>query len=180
MTVSAAWLHKMRILPGLGIVLLMAGCGFHLRTWDLEGSIDTARITANARNPLAEPLRRGLLGAGVELVENDQDADVVIELLADQRGRRSISVTRRARAAEYETSLQVQYAVRGSGEKMLIAPRWMRASRIYEVDLNNLVGSSEEQSLLEREMVNDLVQQLIRSLNAVAREAATPEVGGAG
>jgi outer membrane lipopolysaccharide assembly protein LptE/RlpB len=40
------------------------------------------------------------------------------------------------------------------------------------VDAQNIVGSSEEQALLEREMINDLVQQIIRSLDAATREAA--------
>jgi LPS-assembly lipoprotein len=161
------------VVNGLLAALLLSGCGFHLRTWNLEGTVDTARITANVRNPLAEPLRRGLQSAGVELVESPEDADVLIELLADKRGRRSVSVTSRARAAEYETSLQVQYAIHGKDEKVLIESRWMRASRIYQVDAVNIVGGSEEETLLEREMVNDLVQQLIRSLNAVTREQSS-------
>ena len=92
--------------------LTLVGCGFHLRTWDLDESIETARITANLRNPLAEPLERALRGAGVELVTASGRADVVIELLNDQRGRRSVSVTDRARAAEYESSLSVQFAIK--------------------------------------------------------------------
>ena len=151
------------------VCLLLSGCGFHLRTWDLEGNVESAKITANARNPLAEPLGRALRSSGVDLVDGGA-ADVVIELLADRRGRRSVSVTDQARAAEYETSLQVQYAVRDEQGELILQPRWVRASRIYTVDRDNLVGSSEEQALLEREMVNDLVQQVIRGLNSVVQE----------
>lgn len=160
---------KVRSVIALCACLAMAGCGFHLRTWDLEGNVETVRITANARNPLAEPLGRALKSAGVSVVD-DSDVDVIIELLADRKGRRSVSVTDQARAAEYETSLQVQYAVRGRDEETLLAPTWIRAARIFQVDRDNLVGSSQEQSLLDREMVNDLVQQIIRGLNAVTRE----------
>jgi LPS-assembly lipoprotein len=160
---------NLRAITCLVACLALVGCGFHLRTWNLEGNVETARITANPRNPLAEPLGRALRSAGVTVVE-DSDVDVVIELLADRKGRRSVSVTDQARAAEYETSLQVQYAVRdGDGETML-DPTWIRAARVFQVDRNNLVGSSQEQALLDREMVNDLVQQIIRGLNAVTRE----------
>lgn len=166
---------RLRVPPGTTLVclsvLLLTGCGFHLRTWDLEGNVDSARITANARNPLAEPLGRALKSSGVELVERGTP-DLLIELLADRRGRRSVSVTDQARAAEYETSLQVQYAVRSPDGATLIEPRWVRARRIYTVDRDNLVGSSEEQALLEREMVNDLVQQVIRGINTVVRDQA--------
>lgn len=161
-----------RPLIGLLLLLVVTGCGFHLRTWNLEGTVETARITANARNPLAEPLGRALQSAGVALIEDGSAADVVVELLADERGRRSVSVTDQARAAEYETSLRVRYAVRGRDGEMLLDPTWVQATRIYRVDRDNLVGSSQEQALLEREMVTDLVQQVIRGLNAVTKEAS--------
>ena len=83
------------------VALLATACGFHLRTWNLEGNVETARITSNPRNPLAEPLGRALESAGVTLVEDAGSVDVVVELLADERGRRSVSVTDQARAAEY-------------------------------------------------------------------------------
>jgi LPS-assembly lipoprotein len=157
-------------LIGFIVALAIAGCGFHLRTWDLEGNVEAASITSNPRNPLAEPLGRALQSAGVELVDDRSSADVVVELLADERGRRSVSVTDQARAAEYETSLRVRYAVHGRGGETLMEPTWIQASRIFQVDRDNLVGSSQEQALLEREMVTDLVQQVIRGLNAVTRE----------
>ena len=156
-------------LGALLTLLISSGCGFHPRSWDLEGNVASAKITANQRNPLAEPLGRALRSAGVTIVESGE-ADLLVELLADRQNRRSISVTDQARAAEYETTLSVQYAVHDKDGNTLSAPRWVRASRTYEVDRNNLVGSSEEQSLLEREMVTDLVQQLIRGINAVVRE----------
>lgn len=160
---------NLRAITCFVVCFALVGCGFHLRTWDLEGNVETARITANPRNPLAEPLGRALRSAGVTVVE-DSDVDVVIELLEDRKGRRSVSVTDQARAAEYETSLQVRYAVRGGDGATLLDPTWIRAARIFQVDRDNLVGSSQEQSLLDREMVNDLVQQIIRGLNAVTRE----------
>ena len=149
-------------------VLLASACGFHLRTWDLEGQVESARVIANARNPLAEPLGRALRSAGVEVIDGG-DPDLVIELLGDRRGRRSVSVTDQARAAEYETSLQVQYAVRDGAGSLLQQPRWVAARRVYRVDRDNLVGSSQEQALLEREMVSELVDQILRGLSAAVR-----------
>jgi LPS-assembly lipoprotein len=157
---------------------VLGGCGFHLRTWDLEGNVGTARITANARNPVAGPLAQALQSAGVEL---QGEPDVIIELLEDQTGRRSVSVTDQARAAEYETSLRVRYAIRDGNGETLLQPTWLGASRIYEVDRANLVGSSQEQALLQREMVNDLVQQIIRGLDTVTRSApSVPDQSGEG
>lgn len=152
----------------------LAGCGYQLRTWQLSASLETARISANPRNPLAEPLGRALEGAGVTLVEGD-DADLRIELLDDRTGRRNVAVTSQARVAEYEATLSVQYAVSDGAGKVLIQPTWLRASRVYRVDRGNPVASSQEQTLLEREMVNDLVQQVMRGVDAaiVAEQGAS-------
>ena len=158
-------------------LLSAAACGYHLRTWELAGNLETARIEANSRNPLSEPLRRALESAGVTLVDGD-DADLVIELLGDRTGRRNVAVTSQARVAEYEATLSVQYSARRGAEgaeKVLIQPRWLTASRVYRVDRGNPVASNQEQTLLEREMVNDLVEQVIRGVNAavVAVRGAT-------
>ena len=163
-----------RLIPRQGVIIvllgiLVSGCGFQLRTWDLEGNISSAQVTANARNPVAEPLALALRSAGVDLVEGAGTPDVVIELLNDSTSRRSVSVTDQARAAEYETSLRVRYTIRDGDGNTLLQPTNLEASRIYEVDRANLVGSSQEQALLQREMVSDLVQQIIRGLDAVTR-----------
>ena len=170
MSASFGRATDLRCICALILCLLLTGCGFHLRTWDLDANISSARVTAEGRNALEEPLRRNLRSSGVELVE--EDAHVTIALLSEQRSRRSISVTDQARAAEYETSLGIQYEIRGGDGRVLLAPRWIRALRVYRVDRDNIVGSSEEQALLEREMVSDLVQQLMRSLDAVTRAPA--------
>ena len=163
----ARWSICLSMLP-----LLVSGCGFHLRTWDLEGNVDTAKLTSNLRNPVAEPLGRALKSAGVEVVGSGE-ADVSIELISDQESRRSVSVTNQARAAEYQTTLTVVYSIQDGTGNVLAEPRSVRASRTYTVDRNNLVGSSEEQALLQREMVDDLVQQIISGVNAVVTANAS-------
>lgn len=163
----ARWLVSLWVLS-----FLVSGCGFHLRTWDLEGNVDTAKLTSNLRNPVADPLGRALKSAGVEVVDSGE-VDVAIELISDEESRRSISVTNQARAAEYQTTLTVVYAVHDGSGNVLAEPRTVRASRTFTVDRNNLVGSSEEQALLQREMVDDLVQQIIRGVNAVVTTNAS-------
>ena len=153
-----------------GLAALFTSCGFHLRTWELDGNIETAKITSNLRNPVADPLGRALKSAGVEVVGSG-GADVTIDLLSDRTSRRAVSVTDQARAAEYQTTLTVVYTVQDAEGNALASSRSVSASRIYTVDRDNIVGSSEEQALLQREMVDDLVQQIIRGVNALVTAA---------
>lgn len=164
--------QRLRVAGLLLLAVLLTGCGFHLRTWDLENSIETVRITSNLRNPVAEPLGRALTSAGVQVIESGT-ADVAIQLISDRESRRSVSVTDQARAAEYETMLSVVYSVQDSAGNPLAEPRSVVARRVYRVDRNNLVGSNEEQVLLQREMVGELVQQIIRGVNAAVTTNAS-------
>ncbi|MBH79574.1 MAG: hypothetical protein CMQ49_03565 [Gammaproteobacteria bacterium] len=158
--------HIARSLLACCLLQLLAGCGFQLRSWDLSSSIDSFYVQAAANNPLEQPLRRGLLQAGVPQADSAASAAVVVTLHELRRSRRGVSVTPRSRVAEYELNLDARFGLRAA-DKELLASQWARASRVFRVDRDNLVASNEEQALLEREMRADLVQQILRALNAV-------------
>lgn len=149
--------------------LLLGGCGFQLRSYDLEAGVDSVAVLEQGRNLLTEPLRRGLRQAGVDVVSTvEAGADATVVLLDDRRARRSVSVGGDARVAEYELLLGVRYRLLGADGTELAPARWAEVERIFQIDRDNIVGSSEEQALLDQEMQADLVQQLLRALNAVA------------
>jgi LPS-assembly lipoprotein len=105
---------------------------------------------------------------------------VVVNLLEERRDRRSVSVSPQVRAAEYEVAVAVRYSVTGPDGRELIAEQWLERQRVYRVDSDNILGTSEEQALLEREMEADLVQQIVRSLNAAAASASAAANSAAG
>ncbi len=151
---------------------LSTGCGFHLRSWDLSGDLGPVLVTAGPHNPLELPLTRALDQAGVEQAAGADEASMIVALLDARQERRSISVSGQARAAEYQLILGVRYQITDAAGNLLVPPQWLERERVFRIDRDNIVASSEEQALLEREMQNDLVQQILRSLNAVAPEVA--------
>lgn len=151
-------------------LLLSTGCGFHLRTFDLNTAVSSVHVSTNSGNFAAQPLRRGLTQAGVELKSLQDEAEISVALLNQRRDRRSVAVTDQARAAEYEITLAVEYAIEKPDGERLLEPRWIESRRIFRVDRVNIVGSSEEQALLEQEMIRDMVQQIVRALNAASQE----------
>jgi len=66
-------------------------------------------------------------------------------------------------------SLEVSFAARDGAGNELIARRALATQRVFRLDRDNIVGSSEEQALLLREMRTDIVERIIRSLGTVAR-----------
>ena len=174
------WLRRL-LLPGLVLLLLLSGCGFHLRGWDLDESIQAVFIAAadnstSARTEVAAELRSAFAQAGVTIAQQRSDADLIVVLLDQRRNRRSVAVTGQARAAEYELSRAVQFSVErpdGQGHKTLIPPRWIQVERVVRVDRDNLVGGNQEQALVERELGSDMIAQILRSINLVLSQQST-------
>lgn len=164
----------------LALVLLASGCGFKLRSWELDSSVKAVFIAAAdsataAGSDLGGELRAAFAQSGVTVASARSEADLIVTLLDERRDRRSISVTGAARAAEYELSRSVEYAVAQVADSELqtvIEPRWIRVQRVFRVDRNNIVGSNEEQALVERELKSDIIQQVIRSINLVLTQRA--------
>lgn len=154
---------------GTGLVVLVsAGCGFQLRTWDFASAFETARIEADHGVDLDLDLARALESAGVRLV--DSEADVVIWLSEQRDDWRSVSVTRGARTAEYELAVQVGFRVTDRDGNELAPPRVLRSERVARLDRDNLLGSSDERRLLAAEARDDLVGRMVGTLDALSRK----------
>ena len=156
-------------------MLLAAGCGFHLRSWDFSDADLSIHVQADRLSRIAAPLRDALRQAGVKASANADDADLVVQIVNESRNRRVASLTAGARAAEFELTMGVQFGIR-AGQDSLVRPAWIRASRTFSIDRDNLAGSSEEEALIEEELKSALSQQILRSLNAVsAAQSGAPQ-----
>ena len=151
----------------------LVGCGFQLRGWELESSVESIHLDAQPRIRFAQPLRQALRQSGVRIEPRGAEAELVLKLLDERRQRRTVAVTGSARAAEYEITLGVRYEIRAGGN-VLREPRWLEASRVLVVDRDNIAGTAGEQALIEAELQNDLVQQILRALDAAARSSVSP------
>lgn len=165
-------MHRARYMTWVCVAMLAcaaSGCGFHLRSYELDSAVESFALSGETRSRIAAPLRRALGQAGVaELPVSD--AALVIDLLDQRSERRSASVGGQARATEYEMSYGVRFRVLANGVE-IARPQWLERQRVYRIDRNNIVGSSEEQAIVEREMLQDLVSQMVRIVDTVSRNA---------
>lgn len=160
-------------------VVILSSCGFQLRTWQLDGNIDTILVANNSGNTqVGKDLEKAIGQTGVTLlteVDTERTPQMQVQLLQAADNRRSISVGGDARAAEYELSLQVNFVLLDDKNVELTEPRWVRVQRIYRLNRNNLMGSNEEENILRREMRSDVVQQILRAINQVVSVEETPD-----
>ena len=151
------------------LLLLFAGCGFHLRSYDVDAAFENYFIAASDTSSFAADLRRMLKGAGVAESASRSAADVVVEVLEERDLQRAVSTTGNARVAEYELEVGVNVRITNGAGIELAPAQWINRTRVFRVDRNNLTSNSEEQSLIQRELRAEVGQALLRTVNAVAR-----------
>lgn len=168
-------MRKQVLVCGALVLLVLSGCGFQLRSWDLGSAYESVGLdtrggfkTARGGFEMESQLRLALEQTGVPVLASG--AELVLELIDSDEELRTASVSSVARTAEFELILRVRYAVRTADGVYVAQPATTQASRRYFLDRGNLVGSNEEQSLLRRELRSELVQRVMRVLNTVSRQ----------
>ena len=159
-----------RLLTLSCISVILNSCGFSLRGSDvLSSKFQVIQLDIEQPNSeLSRLLRRSLEVADVTIEAlrlTNSDAPVLV-VSNEQRVSRPITVNSRARAAQYQMRLSINIAL-GSSDKTLIPPQTLMVERIYFEDIANIAGTQEEVEIITAEMRRELVNQLMRRLEAV-------------
>ena len=147
----------------LAAAALVAGCGFQLRTWELTG---TFHVVGEVAPALDRAVRRALTESGAAIASSAAAADIVLRLADEREARRGVSLTPGGRVAEYELALSVSVVAEGAAGAAIVPRRVLRAERVYSLDVNNLVGSREEEALILADLRAELAQRIVRNLVA--------------
>ena len=155
------------------LLLSLAGCGFSLRGNDVLSTKFTV-LHLQLQQPGSEfsrILRSSLENSSINI--NPAPAELQLQDLLtlvtsdEQIASRPITVNLRARAAQYELRLSVNIALLRENQ-YLIDPETVFIERSYFEDIANINGSQEEIAIITAEMRHELVNQIMRRLEAVA------------
>ena len=160
--------YRLLILSCVSVIL--SSCGFSLRGSDvLSSKFQVIQLDMEQPNSeFSRLLRRSLEVADVSIEAVAlTNSDSPVLLVSNERiVSRPITVNPRARAAQYEMRLSINIAL-GNAERYLISPETLMVERIYFEDIANIAGSQEEVEIITTEMRRELVNQLMRRLEAV-------------
>ena len=172
----ATGLARLRNLLLIALVSVLAGCGFRLR-----GSADSVAVltaldvsATQTYGELVTNVERTLTQQGIA-VNPEGGADYRLHLLGERATRRSVSTTNQVSVAEYVLLLAVDFELFDRAGDRLLPLTTIITERIYSFDRGSFVGSNEEEALLGREMQADIIQQILRRLDATLKDSrATP------
>ena len=173
--------YKVGMKPLLSMVglLLLTGCGFQLRSWDLASAYRIAHIESDVDSSIERDLRGAFESAGLAVVEEGEaeaeaEADLVLAIEREDFEQRSGMYTGDGRVAGYQLRLRVAYQANNAIGKSLVSSRTVLEERAFPLNRANVLGSDAEKRLLMQEMRDDIVERIVRTLSLVSDSAAKP------
>ena len=152
------------------MTLGVAGCGFALR--------GTPRFAFKSLfSPFAESsllgteLKRSLESGGNVRVISDvrqiDQADVILDVLQDQREKTVVAVNASGQVREFQLRIRFRFKLRSAKGKDLIPTTEILQKRDISFNESAVLAKETEEGLLYREMQSDIIQQIMRRLAAV-------------
>ncbi|MBI5041956.1 MAG: hypothetical protein HZB57_12390 [Gammaproteobacteria bacterium] len=151
--------------------LLLTACGFHLRG-DVKLDAQLSKVYIEGADPydaLVRELTRSLTTTGVAVVEDSKDATAVLHILKNSGSRRVLSVSSAGKVREYELYQTLEFKVRDTAGRELLAPQRLELTRAYLFDKEDVLAKSNEEEMLRRDMRRDLVRLVMLRLEALGR-----------
>lgn len=163
-------LSRWSIAPLALVAALTAGCGFHLRKEVvLPASMKKVHIQiADASSPLAKDLAKALPRSGSDVVDEVGPGVAVMNISANAFSTDVLSVGGNARATEYSLRYHVEFDVEDAAGTALLSKQTIELSRDFTFDASQALGVAAETDLLTQELERDMVQTILRRLEALA------------
>lgn len=148
--------------------LSLSACGFKLRAAQ-SFAFETIAIQPDPGGVLTTELRRSMGGAVRVLAPGEPltQAQVVLDILQEQREKTVVGVTATGQVREFQLRIRVRYRVRTPQGKELTPETEIVQKRDISFNESAVLAKEAEEVLLYRDMQSDIVQQLLRRLAAV-------------
>ena len=160
---------KRLITAGL-LVLLVAGCGFHLRRApDLPPSMRKIYITApGSSGDLLRELRRDLASDDTAVLPLPEGATTVLSIVSVSHSSRPLALSRAGQALLYQVQYEVVFSLTVQGA-VILEPQSVTLNRNYTYSVANAIANEEQEQALNRALSRDISQFIVTRVVAAAK-----------
>lgn len=164
-----------KIISCLALALITSACGWQLRgTAEIPRGLSQLYISVgDSKGPLVIELYKTLKANHVNLVDDSQNANYILTLQEESRDKRTVGVGSDALSSAYELTLKAAYEIR-TRDSVLPTKATAVSVRSFSYNTASISSATQEEALLISEMRRDLVQQMLRRLNAVVSHPQAP------
>ncbi|MDN5923910.1 MAG: LPS assembly lipoprotein LptE [Xanthomonadales bacterium] len=161
-------------LGGLGLLaLLLVGCGFHLRrAVVLPANMQRMHVSVSGGGELSRQLSRALELSGVELARAAGPGIAELAVSRAQFDTEALTVGGFAKVREYTVRYHVEFSLINGDGKTILAGQSIDMSREFTYDSHETLGTATAQEQIRHSLVKDMVQSIMRHLQASERSPA--------
>lgn len=151
--------------PWLMLALLLTACGFHLRG-QAALPFQTLYIqSASDYTPFIGELKRAVQGAGVQLADSSDSAQLTLNVVSEVSGKQILSLSGAGRVREYQLRFSVSFRAYDQSQQEWLPAEEIAVLRNLSYDDAQVLAKEQEEVLLYQNMRSDAVQQMLRRLN---------------
>ena len=151
---------------------LLSACGFALRgSTGIDASLQPVYISGSRNSQeLHQALKRQFTINQVAVTQRPGEARLRVDVQLLDAEKRSITLDREARDAEYALYERAQVRLLDAQGKVLRGPRTLQQRRLVVNDSDNPVGEETESSIVQAEMREPLSIRLAQQVEIWARQ----------
>lgn len=150
------------------LLVMLAGCGFQLRG-AANLPFDTI-LVPSAGAGIALDIKRNIQsGTKTRVVDDLKQAQAVLQFTEEARVKEILSLTGAGRVREFRLIYRVGFRVHDGKGGEYLAPNTIVLARDVTFNDAEILAKEAEEQLLYRDMQFDMVQQVMRRLEAARR-----------
>ena len=151
------------------MVVIVAGCGFHLRgDIVLPALYERVQVVSVGASDVGRALSEALENVGSQIVSSPEVSTAVVTVLSSGTQRRALNVGGKA-IREYELQLDISFVVQDNKGVQLAEQQTVSVIRNYQNDPNDVLGKDNEEQVIRQEMMRPAIIQVLRRMKAIAQ-----------
>lgn len=160
--------HMMRYIGVFLLLITVAACGFKLRGVE---NISFQKIFIQGNNlTISQDLIQSFKSNGVQVVTNQDDAEIVLDLMSERNQKTILSLSGRGLVREFELRYFVNFRTRNPKNALFDEPQTVELRTDLSFNDDALLGKGEEEQRLNADMRKNAVREIIRRLSAISRQ----------
>ena len=153
------------------LIPLLAACGFHLRG-AASYNFNTIYVNATGSPPMGTALRKALADTGSAKVADDpKAAQVILDVPTVVDDKEVLSLSQSGAVREYQLVKRASFRLHDSDGNDWLPAGEVVVRRSYTFSETEVLARDAQEQRLLREMQQDIVQQLVRRLQAAKKPA---------
>lgn len=174
--------RMLQVVSCVACVALLAGCGFHLRRSAVLPAVMQHQVylQVNGGGEFARSLAAALRASKVDVLDDSAQGVATLRVPSAEFFSRMLTSGAVQRVGEYVVGMNVTFTLVDADGKTVIPNQTLTLSHDFAIDSTQLSAISSETEAIQRSLVREMTDAVMRRLEAQAQveTVATPAAAG--